>query len=667
MADDKTKSGAYTIWEWSDTEIEHPKVLRKQLMDIHAQGYSGVLATLGTTRYEFLNKNVVRAIAQTSQWAKRRGVAFWFQADPRQASRTLITKTGERTQNLIVAEHPDHGLHDQMVNMAKVKKNRFELRYELPRDRFTPRIREQALHFEPAGLERVFLFKQNDGIIVGESVRDVTEFSHFYTNLKDGYAEVFGNVHVTEDETWYCIAFPKFDTNLYDFAGCQSNDLLLLFIEDLFDACSHLDGISWGEGEVGYVVDIGRFPVSLSLYNSFLAENRYDLRDVLYTLVMPVDDNSHAKVRYDYYSLLMETVFGAQKNFYQMIHSFFQGVDFGIHHTYHFNTNKVNDLVQGSIDPWRSLEQVSSAFLEMAPPQSPESQTEEFISSLIIAKSLGIYSVNQSAFLNIYESRKNPDLMNYWIDVMGLYSVQWLSRKACLDQKSLDDNSSNLDVKINRKISRLREITNFKFPESDVAVVYPAETIMSIGSQNAENLIQEFNTLTTRLVLAGFQLDVISTKLLRRIQISHEGVTIGHRCYRSIIFPYPEVVHPRVLDSLIKIEEAGIPLLFGGCTPTSTNRGKKIKKTFKIAFSPDDDDFTNLYISGIQRLIEFPDSGLATTINKGDTRLFLICPRRFGQTTEGEIKYNDICISVDKTATLSIYSTNLQGEKSRLL
>ena len=292
----ESPKGTFVIWKWGDPEIENSGLLRKQLLEISSRGFSGVLASLSRSRYEFIDPKVVRAMAQASQWAKKRNIAFWFQVDPRQASRTFISRTGERTENLIVARKSDNGLSQKNPNITKIKNKRFELRYEIPKVR-SDRLREVSLQFEPCGLERAFLFQMESGSILKDTIVDITEMSHFFSNIDQGYAEVFGEVQTPEDETWWSIAFPKFSTNLYDFAGRASNDLLLYFVEDVFDACTHLDGITWGEGEIGYIADMGRFPVSLSLYNSFIAEYGYDLRDVLYSLILPVDDRSHTRIR----------------------------------------------------------------------------------------------------------------------------------------------------------------------------------------------------------------------------------------------------------------------------------------------------------------------------------------------------------------------------------
>ena len=677
MSQKKRPEGAFLLWKWGDREIDDPKNLREQLIKIHSKGFSGVLATLGASRYEFIDRKVVRAIAQASQWSKKRHIAFWFQADPRQASRTFITKTGERTQNLIVARRPEDGLSRKNINIVKIVNNRFDLRYEIPRVRYSNRFREVSLQFEPCELEKVFLFQMEDSTIINDSIRDITSAGRFFTNIAEGYTEVFGEVEIPPNEEWYCIAFPKFTTNLYDFAGRESNDMLLLFVEDLFDACTYLDGFTWGEGEVGYVVDTGRFPVSLSIYNTFLIEYQYDLREHLYGLILPVDDKSHIKIRNDYYQLLLNIVFDAQRDFYQMIHSFFEGLDVGIHHTWHFGSNQVNDLVRGSIDPWQNMEQTNSTFIDMEKVKNAGIRIDSFISTLVITKSLGIYSETRRAFLNVLEINGEQKELLFWTDLMGLFSVQWLANfdvngelnegKNTKGKNYPTDLNQDFYEKLNRRIDKIKRITGFQFPTANIALIYPIETIMSIGSQKAEKIVLSVNKLISRLTMGGIQLDVISPTLLKKGKPSSEGVRIMSQTYDSILFPYPEVLNPRVLEVINIIQKYSIPVLFGGCAPQVTTSGKRIHREFPIAFNPDEKDLSSLLDRGVKPILSGPRNGLTSIIYTGEDQLLLLCPKIPGSTIEGDVLYRDISFYVPESSTLVIFKVKKNGSVEQVL
>ena len=662
MNQTKQAGGGFAIWKWRDQEIENHRMLRKQLLEIHSKGFSAVLASLGPSRYEFLDRRVIRAVAQASQWAKKRHIAFWFQADPRQASRTLISRTGERTENLLVARPTKGGLSHKKPILARVTNHRFELKYKIPRVQ-THRIREVSLHFEPSGLERTFIFQMEKDVIFKDSIQDITPASQFFTNLAKGYAEVFGEIRVPEGEEWWCIAFPKFSTNLYDFAGRQSNDLLLSFIEDLFDACTQLDGITWGDGEIGYISDTERFPVSLSLYNSFRAEYGYDLRDFLYGLILPLDDGSHTRIRCDYYNLLTSTVFGAQRDFYQMIHSFFNGLAVGIHHTWHFDHQRVNELVSGSIDPWQSLERVSSAFIDIGETKAHEKYPVGIITTLIISKSLGVYSETQNAYLNLEKTELSKDELAYWIDMMALYSVQFL---AAMNGES-EMKEKTVYKNLNRRINQIREITDYQFPEANTVLVYPTETIAANDPKIADEIMQSVHSLIAKLTLEGIQLDVVSSALLEKGRIVENTFNMNKRQYDWIIFPYPEVLEPSVLETVLMLHKNGFPLFLGGSKTRITSTGNPIHHDLPITFDPVDDDLSSLYREGIKPLFHAPKNGLATQIRLKKETLFLFCPKKFGIPVEGEARYGDVCFTVPKSHGLTIFRLTADEKVERLL
>ncbi len=657
--------GAFILWKWEDQEIDNLKRLRRQLLDIHSKGFSGVLASLGSTRYEFIDPKVLRAVAQVSQWAKKRNITFWFETDPRQASRSLISKTGECTQNLVITKKRHNGLKQTYPHISKIKKNRFELRFEYPKSQPSSQLQERSIHFEPIGLEKTFLFQMKRGTVISDSVRDITPESHFFANVEKGYVDIFGDVQVAENEEWWAMAFPKFNTNVYDYAGFESNNLLCLFAEDLFDACTHLNGIAWGENGTGYVVDMDHFPVSLSLYNSFQAEYGYDLRNVLYGLVLNLDNELHIRIRSDYYNLLMDTVYNAEKVFYQTIHSFFGNMDVIIHHHFQSTAIQVNNMVRGSMDPWKSLEYVGSPVIEIEPVDHLQQNSTHLIATTLITKSLGVYSNTQRVFCDTQYNHYTSEELNYLMNLMALFSIRLLIKtngnnmatpKKSPIKKEIPNRVNWNDMEmINQKIDHIRNITGYKFPEANIALVYPIETIIAMGSPDAEKIISDVNQLITRLVLTGIQLDVISPFLLKECHLFPNGLSIRSRIYESIIFPYPEVVDHDVLEIISLIARSNIPFSIGGSIPRYTSSGKRVPHIFPLTFNPQDEDLSPLWKKGIKRLMILPENGLGTMIYQGEDMLFLICPKKVGESVNGQVRYQHISFSVPKSRSLVIF------------
>jgi hypothetical protein len=250
-------------WRWSDREIENPKLLRETIEQAEAMGFSGLWAVIDGVRYDATDRKAIQAAAQASQWARCRGIAFWISADPRQASRSLISKSGENAECLV------HNLTGtDPADLPRVLQNRFSVRMGLPASLVSPWIQDQAVRFIPSGLERVFLFRIRDGRIQADTVRDVTGQSRIDFNLVRNETEIFGEAFCSEDEDWRMLAFVRFETNAYDYAGMVSNDLMYNWMENLFDAGACLDGLAWdrpGYPETG-------FPISRSLIGCFKTE-----------------------------------------------------------------------------------------------------------------------------------------------------------------------------------------------------------------------------------------------------------------------------------------------------------------------------------------------------------------------------------------------------------
>jgi hypothetical protein len=670
----KQPQGTFFLWSWGDREIDDPRRLKNQILEIASCGFSTVLVSFDRMRYEFIDNKVIRAIAQASQWAKKRNIDFWIQTDPRQASRSLIRHSGEYTQNLIVAPTPEQARGGKIVNVAPVQDNHFELRYNYPGERKTDVLQETALYFEPEGLERAFLFQSQNGIIVNDTVRDITPISHFFANVQEKYVEVFGDVQIPEDETWWVVAFPCFKTNHYDYAGRESNDHLHHFIENLFDGCTHLDGFTWGKDTTGYITDIGRLPVSLSFLNCFRAEYGYDLRDVLYTLILDMDDGSHIRVRYDYYTLLMKTVFNAQKDFYVMIHSFFDGLGVGTHHTLRFDRQRSRNLIQGCIDPWRSQQIIDATFFEMEKTSDTGHRYHSILASLVFSKSLGIFSKTQRAYFQLQHTMVKLKTLMYWMDLANLFSVFCVIHPtSCSDKNKSVSGSSQLKwmdtpnwkelQEYNRKVERIRTITRFHFPESNVALVFPMETIMCVGPQDGESMMQHTNSL----ISAGVQLDVISPILLKEGSLSPQGLRIQDRVYEIIIFPYPEVLDPAVLETISLMDQFGLPILLGGCKPAFTTEGKRIPHVLPLVFDPRDEDLSSLWNHGLKQMFAMPKNAIGTCIRQENETLFLLYPKKSGGSFCGEVEYKNIVFSVPRSTGLVIYRAKEKGQIKQLL
>ncbi len=664
--------GDFFSWTWGDTEIENSKILRKQLLDIISQGFSGVLVTLRQTRYEFTDPKVLRMIAQASQWAKRRDVEYWIHTDPRQASRSFLTRTGERTQYLITTQDLKNTRKRIRPNLAPVVKNQFRLQYHIPRNIPAPILQEGAICFEPSGLERAFIFQIIDNQICLETLRDITSVSHFYTNMQKGITEVFGTIQAPDDESWQVLAFPRFDTNLYDYAGRNNNDLFNIYIEDLFDACTHLNGVTWGQEQSGYGDRTNLYPVSLSLYNSFIAEFGYDLRDVLYALVLPVDNASHIPIRCDYNNLLIDVIVDAQKSYHQMVHSFFTGVQFGTHFPIPVDDHGIRHGIHSALDPWRELDPDATPIVDLTCTGHPYETLSSILPEIIIAKSLCAHSPLRIAFMNVVCKMDKLDWLAALIHLFGLYSLHWITgdrhhSNSATRVDNLSQTAAASLCKINQQWEAIQSHTGLLAPEADIVMIKPVETLLAQSPKDAEKMLQSVHNLMIDLILSGYQIDMISSHLLKKGQRAGDRLQIGKRVYSGLIYPHPDIVDSTALDLLTSLDRTGFPILFGDECPQRTSAGKSVARISSEAFDMSKNTVETIKQRGLEPLLHTPKGTLGTVIPQIGGNLILLCPTRMDGSDKGRVQYRDKSFEAAVTKTLSIYWLTEDGKAEKLL
>lgn len=674
MINGKTLEGAYILWRWGDEDIENPRRLRQQLQQIVDQGFSHVFCELRATRYDIFDHQVVRTVTQVSQWAQSRKIKFWFNADPRMASRTLIGKTEERIQYLIVHPKSKSDFLQPQHIIRKIIHNQITLRYYYPRQKLTHSIPEVSLSFDPIALEKAFIFQIEENQIVHETIKDVTSHVHFFVNIAKHYVEVYGKIKVPEDETWWAMAFPKYNINLIDYTSRENNDLLYKYIENLFDEGAYIDGIFWQDP--GYILDPWQFPVSECIYNSFLAEKGYKIKDKIYALVLPVDDKSHIKIRYDYHTFINSTIYDAGKDLSKVSKSFLGNVDFTISHN-HQNPNCRNqktNLLQPSV--WDGLNIYSQCVEHLGPIKNTLNWIHNILPDLIEIKSRSIFSSTQDAASSAWFEDQAQKKLNILADIMTLYSVRWcassygysgyIGEKDCLEPEFPKHASWNFLRAINQRIHDIYNITGFILPDANVALVYPSELLKTADPEYAKKIKLNIRKLILQLTLNQIQVDVISSELLLEGKFTSEGLRIRHRHYKQLLFPLAKIISPQMPSMISAMADLKFPFYFIGSYPENFTNGKPVSQKLKdqIVLYPENEDIVTT--CGLSPIFTYPENSLATMIRIMDGELFLIMPMDPIKKTEGKIGYKSLEFNVEPTNKLTIYSHWGRGKVQKI-
>jgi len=220
--------------------------------------------------------------------------------------------------------------------------------------------------------------------------------------------------------------------------------------------------------------------------------------------------------------------------------------------------------------------------------------------------------------------------------------------------------------RLNRRFAAVMEVTGYKLPEADTLVIWPFETLAASRSDRSREMRRCLQDLVLRLVLGGVQLDVVSSLFLKKARLDESGLQYRNRIYRNVIYPYPEVMDPFVLDLVSRMVRADFPILLGGSKPEWTSKGERIPQDFQTVFDPRDVAFTEQWRPADGTVFEIPESGLGSVIQTGTETLLLFSPKETGGTVSGRARFGETRFHVGESSGLTVY--RLKEEKiSRVL
>ncbi|MEK6571637.1 MAG: hypothetical protein AABZ61_09715, partial [Bacteroidota bacterium] len=692
MTDEKPKSspyigkGALMAWIWSDREIEDHTLLEKEFFDLKAHGFLGTLASLRASHYEIFDPMVTDAVVKASRLSHTHGMKFWWLADPRLASRKLINVTGDSVDNLFTTPVRSKYFDGPNPSIGVVQNGKYLVHVEYLLRRRSHMFTDVSLHYEPVGLERVFLFKlENVGIlrkesfghgfarrILHRSIRDVTKDARFYVNFNEDYVEIFGFLD-RRYAGWYVMAFPRFRTNIQDYASPANEKVFAKLLHEYHARGVSFDGLAWDEP--GYCAEFGRFPVSKHIYKRFREKNGYDLADKLYGILLDVDDNSHIRIRIDYYSVLMDAVFGWEKRFWNLGRKMWGDIEMGIHHTWHGESTGTEDMVHGSFDLWKGLGSVSGGWSDEGVAERlmhpDEFEYAKYITNMVLAKSLARFSKTKTAYYNLWgvdydgtNPKYPPDVMEYWVDLMEVFSIKWLAHaygwtgvmnfNLGFGPGYPDHPTWDRFTELNQKIDRIERFTGLRIPEANIALVYPIESLMAIGNLSGNAIAGQIFDLVYELTAAGYAVDMISPGLLGTGSIQNSKLRIQNYTYEYLILPYSPVLPRTALKLLHCLLERKFPVFFDKNSPRFDSNGKRINLHVSCDFSLDEKPAQTMIEKGLRKLCDGPGDAYLSMMRDNDEYIFALCPLRFRGSYSGEIRLKDFSIPIPESRSIRL-------------
>lgn len=586
----ETHSGIF--WTWQDAHVEAPHRALAELEDIAAHGFDAVLLQPRGCRYGIDDLAFIQAVVQVSQKATALGLGLWFHLDPRSFTRSLLTMTGEAAEFLVVAgtgaDTADAPWSQRRIDIeGEVRDGRFSIRLEYPKSRPYHVHSDGALTFRPLRLERALAFTRDDeGLIVMGSVRDITPTAHFFTNELVGYVEVFGRWQPPTDRAWRVVAFVSFVATYPDYAGPKTRAALAELAGSYADAGARLAGLWWDEPgyctgfDRNFRADRGRIPYGRHLARLHEAHTGRSAADELLYLLFETDDGLWGERRRAYYRTLQEAVVGAQQALTEAARARFgSDLRMGVHQTWHQNGD---DVLHGSGDWWRGCRSLSGGFTDVGSAEEvddPE-QMGEMVAMAALALGLARRAERPEAYLNLWgvdygrdHLRPGEEIIDWWADLMATFSCRWLAhtygptgyfeRPSAWGPGYPDHPTWTSMPGATERLRRALEAAHGRLPRADVALVYPVGTLFRLGSDLSNPLCKGVHRLTRALLTGGYELDIIAPELLPDLDASR---------YRGVLYLHPFGATDEDVAELARLQRQGARVIAAGL-PIVTGRG----------------------------------------------------------------------------------------------
>jgi hypothetical protein len=565
-------------------------------------------------------------------------------------------------------------------SISEIKDGKYSIRIEWILHRHSHMFIDVCLHYEPVEIEKAFMFKLKDGKIQKKTIIDITSEAKFFVNYNDDYVEIFGDTN-KKYEGWHVIAYPRFKTNVLDYASPKNQKEFAKFVDIYKKKKIKLDGIAWDEA--GYYAEFGRFPVSKYIYSKFKEKYGYDLKENLYAIQMDVDDNSQIKIRNDYYSILEDCVFGAQKNLWDYAKKSYPEVASGIHQTWHGESGGTEDMVHGAFDVWKGSKALSGGFTDMGYAERLVDKNEEwyphYISNMILAKSLAKFGKYNTPFFNVWgvdfdgsNPKYPPDVMDYWVDLMGVFSNKWLAHAYGYTGVINADrgfgpgypfhNTWKKFNVLNKRINEIEKLTQLKPTEANIAVVYPIESLKAIGNLSGNAIARKIHELVYELTYDGFSVDMISPEMLGDGKFNGCEFSYKKNKYDFIISPYLKVLPKNSVKIVSEMINNKFPMFFDDNYPAFDSEGNKLKLNCKPKYDLFKEPEKDLIQFGLKKLVYGPEWAYTTFRYIGDDIVFSLCPKEFGKSYEGKIVLDNINIDITKSEGITVIKTDKSGK-----
>lgn len=578
------------VWTVNDRVIENRDVLERQFDDIRQSGVGGVAAFVRCSRYTWNDAPARSALKAIGRLCRRHEMHCWLGPDPRFVSREL---TG-LTNGLEVLLFGNAARADVVPNLGIVAEGKFSLRCHLP-PRHVHTLNEVAIEYFPLGVARVYAVRLDDRDRRCSDVIDITLKSRFFYNARDRYVEAFGALPRGDFHEWRVLALFRARTNHVDYSDRNQITSYLSLLTSLHDEGCAVDGIMWDEP--GFTCTYGTLPFSRSIRRAYLRSAGHSIDHDLWKLVLDAGDHSHIPVRTCYYGALQRAVNAANRMTTRHVQQLWgKGIVSGIHDTWHFESADMCDMNHGSLDLWRAMRTKTGGFVdlgavnELRDPASPWYANLAAMST--ICASLGKWSSGKYAYNNLWTAGDDggegwqASVMQHCVNTMALFGTRWLAHAygpvgtigqevTFLGSPPLpgypDHSTWQYFPEWTRQLATHCNVVEHRLPWANVLVIFPLETLYAFADARADACAGTVFRLILALLDEHYHIDVVSQSVAAMGRWVGRRFKIGRREYAAMIFPFSQVLLPKIVR-LIRDRRENIFYLSGVAERLSDGR-----------------------------------------------------------------------------------------------
>lgn len=610
-------------WNFYGPDIEDHSRIHAFLSEAARLGFAGVHAQLRDYAYQIDQPDVVAAMKYAKDTAHQFGLQFWLNLDPRDAVRSFLDRYPSSRQRTVVPVETviRESAYELTLDHSRVTsdhKQHCAYVFESIERAFAYRLIKQTKVADeiaaPLFADTGYInFEDRRGeleVIDSATLADITDSAQPVVDVERKIVKVSGRWHPPLPGEWQVLCYVRLVMNTFDYASSEAIEFQR-YLFDLYREALGKDLDAVHSDEPGhpypyhYLTPKNGYFVGQQFYASFATARGYDLRDKIYALVRETSDGEAGRIRCDYYSEWGNALYRFQKEFKNYaIAKFGPHLKVGIHAT--ASEWSAADLQKGTLDYWKLAETTTDGYTD-----GKHHDRYNAFFHVTLAKSLAKLSDSKIGYTQTWDMFPTAASESYWSDVAATYGLRWeplgyrelyyAFATTAGGKEQLEERWNNL-AQINEKMARLGEVTGEAVAEANLLAIFPLETIMRLGNEEANALRRVSHMLAYHLQAAHYQTDIMTASVLAQGRVSDGKIEIaGHR-YDALVYPFPGCMPKEAFQQIERIYCSGGKILLFGCPPSESIEGGDLGAPFADL----------LGIRPVTRLYDFVDSDPTT-------------------------------------------------------